>query len=96
MHLRYRVDLEESERQQLEGIVAGGTRAVRRVKRAQILLAAAARRDGCGDCHDGAGGDVDGLPHETAVRRGESRGGVIRGPAAGRKTQAHAGVRKRC
>ncbi len=41
MHLRYRVDLEESERQQLEGIVAGGTRAVRRVKRAQILLAAA-------------------------------------------------------
>jgi transposase len=41
MHLRYRVELEESERQQLEGIVAGGTRAVRRVKRAQILLAAA-------------------------------------------------------
>jgi transposase len=41
MHLRYRVDLEESERQHLEGIVAGGTRAVRRVKRAQILLAAA-------------------------------------------------------
>ena len=27
MHLRYRVDLEESERQQLEGIVASGTRA---------------------------------------------------------------------
>jgi len=42
MHIRYRVDLEESERQQLEAIVAGGTRAVRRVKRAQILLAAAA------------------------------------------------------
>jgi transposase len=41
MHLRYRVELEESERQHLEGIVAGGTRAVRRVKRAQILLAAA-------------------------------------------------------
>jgi transposase len=42
MHIRYRVDLEESERQQLEALVAGGTRAVRRVKRAQILLAAAA------------------------------------------------------
>lgn len=42
MHLRYRVELEESERQQLEAVVAGGTRAVRRVKRAQILLAAAA------------------------------------------------------
>ena len=33
MHLRYRVGMEESERQQLEKIVAGGTRAVRRVKR---------------------------------------------------------------
>jgi transposase len=34
--------LDESERQQLEALVAGGTRAVRRVKRAQILLATAA------------------------------------------------------
>ena len=42
MHLRYRVELEESERQYLATIVAGGSRAVRRVKRAQILLAAAA------------------------------------------------------
>jgi transposase len=42
MHIRYRVELEESERQQLDAIVAGGTRRVRRVKRAQILLAAAA------------------------------------------------------
>ena len=40
MHLRYRVELEEGERQQLGALVAGGTRAVRRVKRAQILLAA--------------------------------------------------------
>lgn len=41
MQLRYRVELEESERQHLETLVGGGTRAVRRVKRAQILLAAA-------------------------------------------------------
>jgi transposase len=40
MHIRYRVDLEPSERQQLEAMVAGGIHAVRRVKRAQILLAA--------------------------------------------------------
>jgi transposase len=46
MHLRYRVDLEESERRQLEAIVTGGTQAVRRVKRAQILLAAAAGQTG--------------------------------------------------
>jgi transposase len=42
MHIRYRVELDESERQHLDAVVAGGTRAVRRVKRAQILLAAAA------------------------------------------------------
>ena len=41
MHLRYRVELEESERQYLERLIGGGRRAVRRVKRAQILLAAA-------------------------------------------------------
>ena len=40
MNVRYRVELDGSERQQLEAIVAGGTCAVRRVKRAQILLAA--------------------------------------------------------
>jgi transposase len=44
MNVRYRVDLEEGERQQLEALIAGGCRAVRKVKRAQILLAAAAGR----------------------------------------------------
>jgi transposase len=44
MHVRYRVELEDGERQQLEALVAGGTRGVRTVKRAQILLAAAAGR----------------------------------------------------
>ena len=42
MHIRYRVELEEDERRQLESLVSGGTRAVRRIKRAQILLAATA------------------------------------------------------
>lgn len=41
MHIRYRVELDESERQQLAAMVAGGKQPVRRVKRAQILLAAA-------------------------------------------------------
>ena len=40
MNVRYRVELDEPERQQLQALVAGGTRAVRKVKRAQILLAA--------------------------------------------------------
>lgn len=41
MNIRYRVELEEDERQVLEALVGGGSRSVRRVKRAQILLAAA-------------------------------------------------------
>jgi IS5 family transposase len=35
MHQRYRVELEESERQQLTALVAGGRRGVRAVKRAR-------------------------------------------------------------
>jgi hypothetical protein len=44
MNVRYIVALESSERQQLEALSAGGTCAVRRIKRAQILLAADAGR----------------------------------------------------
>ena len=41
MNIRYRVTLTEDERRQLETLVKGGKTAVRKVKRAQILLAAA-------------------------------------------------------
>mgnify|MGYP001567378954 CR=1 FL=1 len=40
MNIRYTVQLDTSERLELEALVAGGMRPVRRVKRAQILLAA--------------------------------------------------------
>jgi len=40
MNVRYIVELESSERQQLEALVSAGACAVRRIKRAQILLAA--------------------------------------------------------
>lgn len=40
MNIRYRVTLTTEERQQLELLVRGGTSAARRIKRAQILLAA--------------------------------------------------------
>ena len=39
MNVRYRVELSESERQELQGMLSGGEQAVRRLKRAQILLA---------------------------------------------------------
>jgi transposase len=41
MNIRYRVTLADEEKKQLEALVKGGKTAVRKVKRAQILLAAA-------------------------------------------------------
>jgi transposase len=40
MNVRYRVDLTQYERQELEGLLSGGKQAARKLKRAQILLAA--------------------------------------------------------
>jgi transposase len=40
MNIRYRVELSQAERAELIALVSGGTHAVRKVKRAQILLAA--------------------------------------------------------
>ena len=40
MNIRYRVELSEAERQELEGLISGGKHAARKLKRAQILLAA--------------------------------------------------------
>ena len=40
MTVRYRVDLSEAERGELQALTGGGRQAVRKVKRAQILLAA--------------------------------------------------------
>jgi hypothetical protein len=42
MNIRYRVDLSETERAELRAMLSGGRQAARALKRAQILLAAAA------------------------------------------------------
>lgn len=39
MHLRYRVDLDQPERDELTAMLAGGKQPARKLKRAQILLA---------------------------------------------------------
>ena len=43
MNIRYRVTLSSDEREQLQGLVSGGKGPVRKIKRAQILLAADAK-----------------------------------------------------
>src|SRR5487761_2147497 len=40
MNVRYRVELSQAEREELAALLSGGKHAVRRLKRAQILLAA--------------------------------------------------------
>ena len=40
MNIRYRVELSEAERAQLTAVLSGGKHAARKLKRAQILLAA--------------------------------------------------------
>jgi hypothetical protein len=40
MNIRYRVELNEGERAQLTALLSGGKHAARKLKRAQILLAA--------------------------------------------------------
>lgn len=40
MNIRYRVDLSQAEREQLTALLSGGKHPVRKIKRAQILLAA--------------------------------------------------------
>jgi len=46
MNIKYCVELSQSERAQLEALLSGGRHAARKLKRAQILLAA---NDGVGD-----------------------------------------------
>ena len=54
LNIRYRVELHQSERDELTALLAGGRQRIRRLKRAQILLAAdrggGVRR---GDCRTG-------------------------------------------
>lgn len=46
MNVRYRVELSQAERGELTAMLGGGKHAARKLKRAQILLAA---DGGCGD-----------------------------------------------
>jgi transposase len=56
MNIRYRITLTKEERTQLEGLVSGGKAAVRKIKRAQILLAAdAGSKDETIACNVGVG-----------------------------------------
>ncbi len=52
MNIRYKVELEEGERETLLALIAGGDHKARKVKRAQILLAVDHRHHGADKCSD--------------------------------------------
>ena len=68
MNVRYRVDLSQTERDELKGLLSAGKHAARKLKRAQILLAAAA---GASDddiaTSVGVGGSTVVLPYCPAI-----------------------------
>jgi len=67
MNVRYRVDLSQAERDQLVALLAGGKHAARKLKRAQILLAADA---GASDetIVSAVAVSVDGVPDQAPLR----------------------------
>src|SRR5260221_3953795 len=69
MNVRYRIELSQAERDQLDGLLSGGKHAARKLKRAQILLAADA---GVGDEQIATSVGVGG----STVNRHEGRFGV--------------------
>ena len=89
MNLRYHVELSEAERCELNGLLSGGKHSARKLKRAQILLAADA---GVSDEAIEAGVAVGGSTvYRTKRRFVEERagGGAVGSAAAGRRAQAH-------
>ena len=76
MNIRYHVDLTGAERDELNALLSGGKHPARKLKRAQILLAAdagvAMRRS-----QNGRGRRLDRLPHQAAFRRSEPGSGAL-------------------
>ena len=65
MNVRYRVELSQAEREELTAMLSGGRHAARKLKRAQILLAAELRR---GDCPDRQSKRLHRLSDQTPLR----------------------------
>ena len=88
MNLRYRVELSQTERAELTALLSGGKHAPRKLKRAQVLLAADA---GVGDEEIARSVGVGGSTVSRTKRRfvlGQPAGGARRAAAAGGETKA--------
>jgi hypothetical protein len=70
MNIRYRVELSEAEREDLQGMLKGGRHAAPTLKRAQILLATEAE-GGRGDRQELRRERLDRHPHQAPLRGGQ-------------------------
>ena len=89
MNVRYRVELSQAEREQLTGLLSGGKQPARRLKRAQILLAADA---GASDEEIAVSVSVGGSTVYRTKRRfveGNLEAALSEEPRPGRGAQAH-------
>ena len=96
MNVRYRVELSQSERAELTALLSGGKHAARKLKRAQILLAAECRRQRRGDCEERRGGRLHRVPNKAPLRARQSGGGAQRGAAPGGDAASSPAKRKPC
>ena len=96
MNVRYRVELSQAERDELTALLSGGKHAVRKLKRAQILLAADAGAARRGDRHQRGGGRFDRTTEPNAALCSATwrrRSAKSRAPAPNASSRAK---RKRC
>jgi hypothetical protein len=75
MNVRYRVELSQTERAELTALLSGGKHAARKLKRAQILLAADPRGQRRGDREERGRRRLDHLPDQacSAIWRDAAR-----------------------
>ena len=81
MNVRYRVELSQTERTELTALLSGGKHAARRLKRAQILLAADAGASDDDIATSSRRWRLDRLPDQAALRARQPGGGAERGAA---------------
>src|SRR6201993_3957022 len=83
MNIRYRIDLSQAEREHLAALVSGGTHPARRIKRAQILLAADAGVGDEGIAASGPGGCTPLYPPKRRFIEGDLDAALSEEPRPG-------------
>ena len=88
MNVRYRVELSQAERDELTALLSGGKHAARKLKRAQILLAADAGVSDEEIASERRRRRLDRLPDQAPLRARQPGGGAERGAAPRSEPQA--------